>query len=88
MHWRITEDHLDFDTSRVGTYNSDDGENGIFEAVEVRLLDDDRIHYYTAVCENTEESLVNLFQWAQYDAGVTILQLQNKETGKWVDEIS
>jgi len=90
MHWRITEDLLweptDSWPTRVGTSRSDHGENGIANAVEVRLLDDDRIHYYTAVCEDTEESLTDLFQWAMRDAGVTILQM--KKNGKWEDEIS
>lgn len=91
MHWRITEDLLVDGTyiteSRVGYSHSDAGENGIFSAVEVRLLDDDREHYYTAICEDSDESLWDLYSWAQADAGVTILQMFNKKTGQWEDEI-
>jgi len=91
MYWRITEDLLYDGTgdipSRVGTERKHaTHDEPIYNAIQVRLLDDDEIHYYTAICEEDEESLEDLFYWAQRDAGTTIMQ--TKKDGKWVDEIA
>lgn len=91
MYWRITEDLLweegDSLPSRVGWKNEDPNpQRTVYNAVEVRLLDDDREHYYTAICEDDDESLESLYYFAMRDAGVTIIQARN-DKGEWEDII-
>lgn len=86
MYWKITKDNLweegDSLPSRVG-FRTKTNEPRLDALLDVRLLDDDREHYYTAVAD--DEALEDLYHWAYRDAGVTILQV--KTDGKWVDTI-
>jgi len=88
MYWKITEDLLweegDSLPSRVGFHSRYDENTRIGEFLDVRLLDDDREHYYSAVAD--DEALESLYDWAMRDAGVTILQVKDSN-GNWKDEI-
>lgn len=90
MYARITKDKLwepgDSLPSREGEVIVDH-HNGEFSGtvLDVRLLDDDREHYYTAVAD--DDALEALFDWAMFDAGCTILQVKD-EDGNWKDEIA
>ena len=87
MYAKITKDLLydgeGISHSHVGTIPVS---NGIIsgELLQVRLLDDDGEHYYTA--EADDEALEPLFEWAMRDSGVTLLQV--RKDGKWVDTIA
>lgn len=93
MYWRIVDDLINARfsgmPSRAGTTHREPQDYNPAESslLTVRLLDDDEEHYYTAKCEDNEESLESLFYWAQRDAGTTIMQTRNRD-GKWVDEIA
>jgi len=54
------------------------------EVLDVRLYDDDGILYYE--CLATDDALENLFDWAQRDSGVTLLQV--KVNDEWKDTIA
>ena len=74
MYWRVTEDKISEQSRKgwiVGTYT--DARN-LFTAT---YLDDDRIHYYTAVVD--DEGLEAFFDWAQRDSGVTIARVKGKD---------
>jgi len=84
MYWKIDRDYLADDEeipSRVGF-----GEGTKLQAegkiLRFRLLDDDREVYYGG--EADEEGLTPAFDFGQYDAGSTILQIHGKDGG-WVD---
>ena len=89
MYAKITKDKLwqegDSLPSRAGAYITGDPTQAEGPLLKVRLLDDDREHYYTA--EADDEALERLYEWAMHDAGVTILQVKGND-GIWRDEIS
>jgi hypothetical protein len=86
MYAKITKDHLWEDTYPLDAFNrtgKEFGEKDLDEElVEVQLFDDDGILYYEAESTN-DDMLELLFEWAQLDAGVTLLKIN--ENGKWVD---
>jgi len=59
------------------------------ESTRFRMLDDDRIPYYGGWLLNDDECLVQstLLEWGMYDAGCTIIEVKDKATGEWVQEI-
>lgn len=86
MYAKITNDHL-FD----GTIITNDRTGKVLlegepvdKLYKVRLLDDDRELCYEA--EADDEALEDLFDWAQRDVGVTILQCET--ASGWEDTIS
>jgi hypothetical protein len=91
MYAKIVTDHLDV-TDTLGPEFDRTNQVIICEfhkqvptdLLDVRLLDDDRELYYTAVAD--DDALEGLFTWAMKDSGVAILQ--TKQDGEWKDVIS
>jgi len=88
MYAKITEDHLYEHTdhnpteSRAGWQLWTDYTDPEVRLIKCRLFDDDGELYYEAIAD--DEALEDLFDWAQKDAGVTLLKIKN-ENGEWED---
>jgi hypothetical protein len=90
MYAKITKDHL-FDPndryslkiiSREGWVLWSENFTPAVILIECKLYDDDGELYYEAYAD--DEALEPLFNWAQIDAGVTLLKIKNKD-GEWED---
>jgi hypothetical protein len=92
MYAKIIQDHLDV-TEDLGEEYQREGKViiGSEEQIEgpildVRVLDDDRVPYYTLKVD--DQSLEAVFAWCQQDTGSTILQVKDHEDKEWRDVIS
>lgn len=86
MYWKITQDYL-YDGNYIteNRTGKEVGERNESEPLlRVRLYDDDEELYYTVLSEDS--SLEDLYEWAMYDSGVTILKVWERGKG-WVHTI-
>lgn len=84
MYWKIDRDYLVdgeiITETRVGT-KVGEKQNAVGKIMRFRLLDDDLEVYYGG--EADDDGLESVFDFAQRDAGTTLLETRFAEDDEW-----